>query len=108
MPLTTSTGQIYLVDTIDTSGKPHTADYLLQVVQNLIKKAEQDFGCHIGSFVTDNAVNVTKRRKLLEELSKPKHTILTYEWAAHLLNLLAHDLEIDNLKQHMVHVVKYF
>ena len=108
MPLTTSTGQIYLVDTIDTSGKPHTADYLLQVVQNLIKKAEQDFGCRIGSFVTDNAANVTKMRKLLEESSEPKHTILTYGCDAQLLDLQAHDLEIDNVKQHMVHVVKYF
>ncbi|MCD9088867.1 DUF659 domain-containing protein, partial [Stenotrophomonas sp. SY1] len=32
--LTTFTGQIYLVDTIDTSRKPHTAEYLLQLVQN--------------------------------------------------------------------------
>lgn len=106
--LTTSTGQIYLVDTIDTSGKPHTADYLLQLVQNSIKKAEQDFGCRIGSVVTDNAANVTKMRKLLEESSETEHTVLTYGCAAHLLNLLAHDLEIDNVKQHVVHVVKYF
>ncbi|XP_076051254.1 uncharacterized protein LOC143031389 [Oratosquilla oratoria] len=76
--LTTSTGQIYLDDTIDTSGKPHTAEYLLQLVQNSIKKGEQDFGCHIGSVVTDNAANVTKMRKLLEESSEPEHTVLTY------------------------------
>lgn len=106
--LTTSTGQIYLVDTIDTSGKPHTAEYLLQLVQNSIKKAEQDFGCRIGSVVTDNAANVAKMRKLLEESSEPEHTVLTYGCAAHLLNLLAHDLEIDNVKQHVVQVVKYF
>ena len=47
-------------------------------------------------------------RKLLEESSEPKHTILTYGCDAQLLDLQAHDLEIDNVKQHMVHVVKYF
>ena len=57
--LTTSTGHIFLVDTIDTSGKSHTAEYLLQLVKNSMKKAEQDFNCHIGSIVTDNAANVT-------------------------------------------------
>lgn len=58
--------------------------------------------------MTDNAANVAKMRKLLEESSEPEHTVLTYGCAAHLLNLLAHDLEIDNVKQHVVHVVKYF
>ncbi|XP_076058510.1 uncharacterized protein LOC143035526 [Oratosquilla oratoria] len=76
--LTTSTSQIYLVDTIDTPGKPHTAECLLQLVQNSIKKAEQNFGGHIESVVTDNAANVTKMRKLLEESSEPEHTVLTY------------------------------
>ena len=106
--LTTSTGHIFLVDTIDTSGKSHTAEYLLQLVKNSMKKAEQDFNCRIGSIVTDNAANVTKMRKLLEESCEPEHTILTYGCSAHLLNLLAHDLEIDNVKQHVVYVVKYF
>ena len=62
--LTTSTGQIYLVDTIDTSGKLHTAEYLLQLVQNSMKKAEQDFGSHIESIMIDSEANVAKMRKL--------------------------------------------
>ena len=85
--LTTSTGQIYLVDTIDTSGEPHTAEYLLQLVQNLIKKAEKDFGCRIGSVVTDNAANVAKMGQLLEVSSELEHTILAYGCAAHQSNL---------------------
>lgn len=76
--LTTSTGEIYLLDTIDTSGKPHTAEYLLQLEQNSIKRTKQDFGCRIGSVVTDNAANVAKMRKLLEESSDLEHTVLTY------------------------------
>lgn len=34
--------------------------------------------------------------------------ILTYGCSAHLLNLLAQDLRIDNIKEQVVHIVKYF
>jgi len=34
--------------------------------------------------------------------------VRTYGCSAHLLNLLAHDLEISNVKEHVVYVMKYF
>ncbi len=46
--------------------------------------------------MTRNAANVTKMRKLLEESAE--QNIISYDCAAHLLNLLAHDLEIDDVK----------
>ena len=56
--------------------------------------------------MTDNAANVTKMRKQLEQANELK--LLTYGCTAHILNLLAHDLEIGNIKEHVVYVVKYF
>ncbi|CAB4056321.1 unnamed protein product [Lepeophtheirus salmonis] len=48
-----------------------------------------------GSIVTDNAANVIKMQKLLEESTE--HNRISYGSAVHLLNLLAHDLELDNM-----------
>lgn len=103
---TTDSGQVYLVDTIDTSGEPHTAEYLAKVATASMQKAESNFGCQVGSVVTDNAANVAAMRKKLEE--KEDTDIVTYGCSAHMLNLLAHDLEVPNVKEQVVHVIKYF
>ncbi len=103
--VTTSTGQTYLIDTVDTSDQCHTAEYLLQFAQSSIKKCEKNFGCCVGSIMTDNAANITKMHKLLEESAEQN---IIYGCAAHLLNLLAHDLEIDDVKEHVCFVAKYF
>jgi hypothetical protein len=63
--LTTDNGNVHLVETIDTSGEPHTAQYLAQVTKNGIRKVEQQFGCKVGSVATDNASNVASMRDLL-------------------------------------------
>lgn len=94
----------YLVDTIDTSGHPHTAEYLHRVAKDSIEKAETQFGCKIGSFVTDNAANVKKMR---DELMKDDDSMICYGCSAHLLNLLAKDLEVDTIKGHIVKYFKY-
>ncbi len=60
--------------------------------------------CNVGSVVTDNAANVNKMRKLLEQENELK--LVTYGYTSHILNLLAHDLEIGNW--HVVYIVKYF
>ncbi|CAB4060705.1 TLX3 [Lepeophtheirus salmonis] len=86
-----------------TSGNPHTAEYLLQLELSYIKKCEDNFVCNI---VTDNAANVNKMRKLLKESTK--YSIISYGCAAHLLNLLSHNLEIDNVKENVGFVVRYF
>ena len=65
--VTTSSGHIYLVDTVDTSGQPHTAEYLQELSKSAIQKCKEELGCHVGSVVTDNAANVNKMRKLLEQ-----------------------------------------
>lgn len=105
--VTTADGSVYLVDTIDTSGTPHTAENLTELTTASIAKAEKDFKCSVGSVVTDNAANVAKMRTKLEE-SETHKGLITYGCSAHLLNLLAHDLEIPNVKAQVVYVVKYF
>lgn len=104
--VTTDSGQVYLVDTVDTSGEPHTAEYLVNVATTSMEKARNNFGCQVGSIVTDNAANVAAMRRKLEE--KDDTDLVTYGCSAHILNLLAHDLELPNVKEQVVDVVKYF
>lgn len=88
----TQSGDSYLVSTLDTSGHPHTAEYLKEVATDAIQKTEETFGVKIKSFVTDNTGNVLKMRK---ELIKDVNVdIIHYGCSAHILNLLAEDLNI--------------
>ena len=77
-----------------------------RVKGNAIKKCENRFGCRVCSFVTDNAANVARMRQDLE--LREDVDVITYGCSAHLLNLLAKDLEIANIKEQVVQVVKYF
>ena len=100
------TGETFLVDTVDTSGQAHTADYLLKVAESAIAKVEEEFGARVRSFVTDNASNVTKIRRNLEDQSHVD--VITYGCSAHILNLLSADIEVAGVKERIVSVVKYF
>jgi hypothetical protein len=44
---TTDSGQVYVVDTDDTSGECHTVDYLEKVASASMKKAQENFGCQV-------------------------------------------------------------
>ena len=94
--VTTQNSEIFLADTIDTSGHSHTADYLVSVAVNAIETCEKQFGCSVRSCVTDNAANVAKMREELEK--REDIDVITYGCSAHLMNLLAKDLEIPNIK----------
>jgi hypothetical protein len=99
---------VYLLETIDTKDNSHTSEYLLSLTETAIKKCES-FGCIIGSVVTDNAANMNKMRLELatcEDISS--QDILIYGCSAHILNLLAHDIEIPGLKSHIKQIFKYF
>lgn len=99
---------MYLCDTVDTEDNSHTAEYLLNLAVTSIKSC-QKHGCRVRSFVTDNAANMCKMREQLvrcEELGMPD--IITYGCSAHILNLLAHDIEIPEIKRHIKNIIKYF
>lgn len=104
--VTTENGKSYLVDTIDTSGKPHTSVYLTDLAINLIKSLKTDQNCVVSSIVTDNAANMNAMRNKIQE--SIKMSVITYGCAAHILNLLCKDLEVRDIKEHVVFVVKYF
>lgn len=71
----------------------------------VIGSTEEKFGVKIGSFVTDNAANVERMRK---ELTNDVQTIIQYGCSAHLLNLLAHDIDVPAVTANILKVIKYF
>lgn len=104
--VTTKKGENYLVDTIDTSGCPHKTDNLVEIVKSSLMKCENEFKCIVRSLVTDNAPNVKSMCMKLQ--SDPDLNLIAYGCSAHLLNLLAEDLNIPDIKEHILFVVKYF
>lgn len=106
--VTTKTGNVYLIDTIDTSGKAHTAENLEEMAISSIKKCLSDMQCSIRSVVTDNAANVNKMRDLLNK--NDEFDLITYGCSAHVLNLLANDIAMayPGVKEHLLEIIKYF
>ena len=100
----TMNSDIYLADTIDTSGHSHTSDNLVEVAVNSINKCEKQFGCKVRSVGTDNAPIVSKMRQKLD--TRDDLDVFTYGCSAHMFNLLAQDLAIPNIKELVVQVVK--
>ena len=98
--VTTPDGHTYLTETVDTSGNQHTSDYLEEIAISAVQSAEERCSCRVGSFVTDNAANMTKMRRNQEEDSARE--IISYGCSAHYMNLLAKDVEISGVKEHDV------
>lgn len=101
--ITTERGEVFLFDTIDTTGKPHTSAYLTELVIDLIERLKTRYSCRVASVVTDNAANMAKMRKNIKNANT-----ITYGCSAHLLNLLSQDLDMGTVKEHVVQIIKYF
>lgn len=101
----TENGEFYLYVTMDTSEHPHNAEYLSEIVGNLIKSCANEYNCTVTSFITDNAANMNKMEK---EMKKNDDDIdfITFGYSAHLMNLLTRDLEFSEIK--IVQLIKYF
>lgn len=95
----------FLVKTEDTSGHSHDAAYLASLATKVIKEVSREFDVKVRSFVTDNAANMQAMRKQLKD--EFNCSIATYGCSAHIANLLAHDLDIPNVKSHVLQIVKY-
>ena len=93
-----SKGQTYLEDTIGTSGHPHDFNYLCEIVADAMNVAEKRYFCHVGSFVIDNAANVTKIRDEFKNTNRSNINIITYGCSVHIFNLLAKDIKISCVK----------
>ncbi|CAH0563065.1 unnamed protein product [Brassicogethes aeneus] len=96
-------GESVLIDTVDTTGKSHTAEYLKEIALESMSNATKKFGVSVRSIVTDNASNVAKMRTNLES-----DNLIQYGCSAHVLNLLALDLDNSAVTDHILRVIKYF
>ncbi|KAG8148070.1 hypothetical protein E2320_000136 [Naja naja] len=65
--ITTEEGNVFLAETIDTSGNVHTAAYLEELAAEVIITCKKNFKCQVRSLVTDNAANVSKMRRNVEQ-----------------------------------------
>lgn len=99
----TQSGESVLIDTVDTSAKSHTSEYLKEIALESISNATKKFGVSVRSIVTDNSSNVSKMRKYLES-----DNLIQYGCLAHILNLLALDLDNSAVTGHILRVIKYF
>lgn len=97
-------GESVLIDTVDTSGKSHTSEYLKEIALESMCNATKKFGVSVRSIVTDNASNVAKMRTYLEN----DKNIIQYGCSAHIFNLLALDLDNSAVTAHILRIIKYF
>ena len=90
-----------------TNRNPHTAEYLKTLVQDCLKKYCATFNFRVCGFVTDNAGNVSKLRRQLQDETFSEE-VLEYGCGAHILNLLCKDLHTNSVTDKVLTVVKYF
>jgi hypothetical protein len=102
-----------LVETIDNQDNSHNSEYLLNLAVEAMNNCQKYNGT-VRSFVTDNAANMAKMGKELAQIDEivavnnNVRDIITYECGAYILNLLAHDSEVDSIKSNIKQVIKYF
>ena len=102
--VTTYEGDTFLTSTIDTQDEKHTGDNLEAIAETAIKQVEEELGCKVKSFVTDNAANMKKCKSQLED----SHPVITYPCSAHVADRLAKDVDTSDVKSHIVQIAKYF
>ena len=103
-----SDGKGYFVDAKDTGTTHKTAEACKAKFKDSKSQqshAETTYGCKIRSFVTDNAKNMDKMRKELEEEDE---NLIPYGCLSHVLNLLGQDLTPAPTRKHIVEINKFF
>ena len=99
-------GQTFLFDTLDTSGHPHTTDYLVEIFKEELIKIEAEWGVTVSCIVTDNASNMAGFRRLVKNPSELMHL---HGCQAHHMNLLAKEFsaKLKNPIDRILHVMKH-
>ena len=100
-----SNGKPFFLDAVDKGTMPKTANNCKDLLKKSIAKAEDNYGCKVRTVVTDNAKNMERVRKALEEEDLD---LVTYDCLAHWLNLLGQDITPTDVMKHVVDINKYF
>ena len=100
-------GRSFLCDTIDTSGHPHTIEYLTEIAEKAIVDIQEKFRVEVTGCVTDNAANMEGMRRALA-LKFPK--MQNIGCCAHWLNLLMKDIAKDQtaVLERVIEVLRWF
>ena len=101
----TCEGKGYFIDAVSTGATSKTAENCKDMLLKSKAYAEETYGCHVRSVVTDNARNMAKMREALKEEDED---IVAYGCLAHWLNLLGQDITSQNVMKHVVEINKYF
>ena len=88
------------MDAKDTGTTHKTAEAMFEDSKS---HAETTYGCKIQSFVTDNAKNMDKMRRELED-----ENLIPYGCLSHVLNLPGQDLTPAPTMKHIVEINKFF
>ena len=86
-----SGGKRFLVNTIDTSGKPHTTEYLVDVLDSEVKRCEIEWKVKVQGVVMDNAANMKVMRTAYKEKTEGESMVHVYGCQAHVANLVSMD-----------------
>lgn len=99
---------LHLDETIDTTGQPHTTQYLCDLAAKFICKCDIH-NCKVTSLVINSEVNMDEMREALAKHPDLEgRDILTYRCSSHILNLLSKDLQIPDITGHLKTIIKYF
>lgn len=75
--VTTLKVNVYVVDTIDTSGNSQTGEYLAKLILNTIRKVQAKFLCFVSSIVTDGAANMNLMREIVTDFENSANSELS-------------------------------
>ena len=91
---------------MDTSGHPHTPDYIVETFKEELIKIEAEWGVTVSSIVTDNASNMASFRRLVKNPSELMHS---YTCQTHHMNLFAKEFsaKLMNPIDRFLHVLNY-
>jgi hypothetical protein len=98
-------GKSFLLDTVEAGTMEKSGDNCADLCRSSITQAEEKFKCRIGSVVTDNAKNMEKMRRNLQE---EDGNLVVYGCLAHILNLLGSDITPSAIMKHIVEVQTLF
>ena len=81
-------GKGYLIETIDTTGDPRTAEFLVDLLKLKIEH-EKTWNVKVSSVVTDRTANMSAMRTIIKSRNPALHV---YGCHAYIANLLAKDI----------------